>query len=181
MILSRTALAAAPLCVTGLLLLVACDSLNPPPPAISLVEVQRSAPQRLVLTNDRQQPYSVVPAAGGLAHTLAPGATLPMPFEVASVASLEAAPGKPWSRLGDTGTIDHLDPPSPWLKQTGPDAELRLHLPDGTFRAVPLKLAGCFPAWADAPAAAADHPLTVDEALSRPAGVPVPLCPANPK
>ena len=181
MIRRRTTRAATSLCVSGLLLLTACDSLNPPPPAVSLVEVQRSAPQRLVLTNDRQQPYGVAPAAGGPAHTLAPGATLPMPFEVASVAPLERDPGKPWSRLGETGTIDHLDPPSPWLKQSGPDAELRLRLPDGTFRAVALKLTGCFPAWADAPAAAADHPLTVGEALSRPAGVPVPLCPANRK
>jgi len=180
MIPTRTARIHAFLPVCGLLLLAACDSLNPPPPPVSLVEVQRSAPQRLILTNDRPEPYGVRPASGGLAHTLAPGESLPIPFEVASVAPLETNPGKPWSRIGEAGTVDHLDPPSDWLKQTGPDAELRLRLPDGTFRAVSLKLANCFPAWSNRPFPAADHPLTIGEALAKPAGVPVPLCPKGP-
>ena len=170
--------AASALALSVAILLSACSRTNVP--RIERIELHRSAPQHLVVTNGGSQPAFIEPFQEDAPMLrLEPGSDAAFNFVVASVAEVQPVPGQPWRAVapGTETNIALMIEPEGYLQPSGPDLVLRVRLEDdaGERR---FSLQCSMEGWETAPAPSADH--EVDLAQPPLAGVPERICPEPP-
>jgi hypothetical protein len=159
--------------------LAGCGGVLPLTWFVTEVEMHRSDQQRLIVANAYGHPVSLESVDGGAVRLIPQNGRTELPFAVVSVAEVEDSPETPWLMLSATGRFEYLREPAAarFLKPAGADIELRVRMPSGDLRPVPLSLQGCRPAWSERRAASRDHPLAIGESSPLP-GIPIRICPA---
>ena len=168
--------AASALALSLMVLLGACSRTIVP--RVERIELHRSAPQHLVLTNDGDQPAFIEPfEEGAPTLRLEPGSNAVFDFVVASVAEVQPVPGQPWRAVapGMETNVALMIEPEGYLQQSGPDLVLSVRIEDDAARERRFSLQCGIEGWEAAPAPEDEH--EVDLAQPPLAGVPERICP----